>query len=345
MSQTKQKGLVTMRDVARVAGVSRMTVSRALKSDSPVSQKTREHILKVVRDMNYVPDQTAGRLKTKKSGFVAVLVPSLNNLNFAETVQSLTEELEETGVQLLLGYTNYDAEKEEREVELMLRRRPEAVLLSYDGHTERTVELLKNAQVPVIELWERPEEPIGHTIGFSNREAAERMTHDLLALGYKRILFLAEVGDDWTRGAERRSGYFNAMKQAGLAPTILQFARPPLSIEDGSDAVPLILEKHPDADCIFCVSDPAAFGVLSGLKSRGIRVPEEIGVAGFGNFEVSRFASPMISTVDVDSKRIGREAGRLISRLLSDDDVTTTRIKIDIDPVTTLRDSTKSLNM
>ena len=96
-----------MRDVARAAGVSRMTVSRALKKDSPISKETREKILKVVREMNYVPDQMAGSLTTKRSGFVAVLVPSLNNLHFAETVQALTEELEQIGQQILLGHTDY----------------------------------------------------------------------------------------------------------------------------------------------------------------------------------------------------------------------------------------------
>ncbi|MEO1307593.1 MAG: LacI family DNA-binding transcriptional regulator [Pseudomonadota bacterium] len=168
-----------MRDVAQAAGVSRMTVSRALRKDSPVSHETRERILKVVRDMNYVPDQMAGSLTTRKSGFVAVLVPSLNNLHFAETVQSLTEHLEAVDRQILLGHTDYSATHEEELVETMLRRRPEAMLLSYDGHSDRTRTLLQEAQIPVVELWERPENPIGHTIGFSNRLAAAPSSIDM----------------------------------------------------------------------------------------------------------------------------------------------------------------------
>jgi LacI family gluconate utilization system Gnt-I transcriptional repressor len=339
----KEKNLVTMRDVARAAGVSRMTVSRALKKDSPVSKDTREHILRVVREMNYVPDQMAGSLTTKRSGFVAVLVPSLNNLHFAETVQALTEELDRAGMQLLLGYTNYDPEQEEKQVETMLGRRPEAIVLSYDGHTKRTVELLQNANVPVIELWERPADPIQHTIGFSNRLAAERMTWDLLKLGYQEIVFLAEAGDDWTRGAQRRAGYGKAMADAGLPERIFQTGRPPMSIEDGADAMPRLLQTFPKTDCIFCVSDAAAFGALSGLKALGVKVPDEIGVAGFGNFEISRFASPMISTVDVDSKRIGRAAGRLIADLLDEEESDSSARQIDVDPVSDLRDSTKRI--
>lgn len=306
-----------MRDVARAAGVSRMTVSRALRKDSPVSLKTREHILKVVRDMNYVPDQMAGSLTTRKSGFVATLLPSLNNLHFALTVQSLTEELEDIGLQILLGHTDYSAEREEEILETMLRRRPEAIVLSYDGHTRRTADLMREANVPVIEIWETPENPIEHTVGFSNFEAARQMTEQLIAAGYERIAFLGEGQDDWTRGAARRNGYLQAMREAGLSPhRMMQYGIPPLTIEAGSEAAGQILQDYPDTDCVFCVSDVAAFGVQSRLISHGYTVPDDVAVAGFGNFEVSRFAVPKLSTVVVDPVRIGRETGKLLKRLL-----------------------------
>lgn len=311
-----KQGPVTMRDVAKAAGVSRMTVSRALRKDSPVSLKTREHILKVVRDMNYVPDQMAGSLTTRKSGFVATLLPSLNNLHFALTVQSLTEELEEIGLQILLGHTDYSAEREEEILETMLRRRPEAIVLSYDGHTERTVDLMREANVPVVEIWERPENPIEHTVGFSNFEAARQMTQSLIAQGYSRLAFLGEGQDDWTRGAARRNGYLQAMRDQGLsAHRMIRYGIPPLTIDSGSEAVAQLLSDFPDTDCVFCVSDVAAFGVQSRLVSEGYAVPGDIAVAGFGNFEVSRFAVPKLSTVVVDPVRIGRETGKLLKML------------------------------
>jgi len=157
---------ITMEDVAREAGVSRMTVSRALRSDSPVSDKTRARILKIVRKLNYVPDQSAGTLSTRRSGFVATLVPSLNNLHFAESVQALNEQIEPIGLQMLLGHTGYSAEREERLIEGMLKRRPEVIVLPFDGHTTRTVKLLKQANVPVIEQWEVP--PNCRTVGASD---------------------------------------------------------------------------------------------------------------------------------------------------------------------------------
>ena len=313
-------GPVTMRDVARVAGVSRMTVSRAMREDSPVSPDTRERIMRVVREMNYVPDQMAGSLATKRSGFVAVLIPSLNNLHFAETVQALTEELEGIGRQVLLGYTGYSGAREEKLIEDMMRRRPEAIVLSYDGHSDRSVTLLTEARVPVIELWETPEEPIGHTVGFSNREAARRMTAALIEQGYRNLVFLGEADDVWTRGGARRAGFEDGMRAAGLSPDrCLAYGRPPLSIEDGAAALPSLLARFPDVDCVFCVADAPAFGLISALRENGKRVPDDIAVAGYGNFEVARFSSPAISTVAVDPRSVGRATGEMIAALLSDD--------------------------
>ena len=320
-----------------------MTVSRALKKDSPVSKETRDRILKIVHEMNYVPDQMAGSLTTKRSGFVAVLVPSLNNLHFAETVQALTEELEGIGQQILLGYTDYSAEREEQIVETMLRRRPEALVLSYDGHSDRTLRLLGDANIPVVELWERPEEPIDHTIGFSNRDAAADMTRALIVRGYRNIAFIGEADDAWTRGAARRAGWRFAMEEAGLSTKrYLMSGKPPISIEDGATMVSELLERFPDTDCIFCVSDLPAFGALSTLQASGRRIPHDIGVAGFGNFEVSRFAKPTLSTVTVDPRRIGEATGQLLAELLNEsDDVERASRHVSVEAVVSLRGSTK----
>ena len=309
---------VTMRDVAEAAGVSRMTVSRALKDNSSISKETRERILRIIRDMNYVPDQMAGSLSTKKSRFVAVLLPSLNNLHFALTVQAMTEGLADTGLQILLGHTNYSAETEESVLEMMLRRRPELIVLSYDGHTDRTRSLLKDAAIPVIEIWEKPEQPLEHIVGFSNEDAAYEMTIALIKRGYKDIIFLCEDEDQWTRGSARRKGFRRAMIEQDRDPDrILRSGNPPLDMETAATAVEPLLDQFPDADCVFCVSDMAAFGLLSGLKKAGKRVPDDIAIAGFGNFEVSRFSSPSISTVKVDPWQIGLQTAYLTKHLLN----------------------------
>lgn len=282
-----------------------------------MNPETRAKILKVVQEMNYIPDQMAGSLSTKRSGFVVSLLPSLNNLHFAQTVHYITEELGDTDLRLLLGHTSYAALKEQETIEAMLRCRPEAVILSNDGHTERTFDLLRNAQIPVIEVWEKPENPIGYTVGFSNFEASYAMTEALIAQGFQNIVFLSEIDEDWTRGSARRKGFVQAMQDHGLrTDSVFRYGQPPLSIETGALATPILLEQFPDVECIFCVSDVAAFGLLNGLKQQGVSVPEGVSVVGFGDFEVSRFSQPSISTVVIDPEAIGRKTGQLIKQLL-----------------------------
>ena len=318
--QNEKKQLVTMEDVAQAAGVSRMTVSRALKDEGLVSDKTRQRILAVVADMNYVPDQMAGSLSTKRSGFIATLVPSINNVHYGKMVQALTEQLEGTGLQILLGHTDYSAQREEALVESLLKRRPEAIALPYDGHSKRTITLLKNAQIPVVQLWETPPKPIGYTIGFSNEEVSRSMTEELIGLGYRNIAFLCETNDEWTRGSARRAGFKRAMENAGLsAHRMIRFGTPPMSIRDGNFIGKNLSQYYDDIDCVFCVSDAPAYGIISGLKEQGIRVPEDIGVAGFGDFEVSRYSDPTISTVKFDAGEVGRVAADLITTLIDPD--------------------------
>lgn len=342
MARQRKSSLVTMEDVAVAAGVSRMTVSRALRKDGSVSKSTRERILKIVSRMNYVPDQMAGSLSTKKSGFVATLIPSLNNVHYAKMLQALTDSIESTGLQVLLGHTDYCMAREEELVESMLRRRPEAIALPYDGHTQRTIKLLKQAQIPVIELWELPPKPIGYTVGFSNEQASFEMTRRLIAMGYRNIAFLCETNDEWTRGSARRAGYTKAMEAAGLSShRMIRYGSPPLSIKDGYDVGKNLQHYFNDIDCIFCVSDSPAFGVIAALREEGVQVPADVGVAGFGDFEVSRYSSPSISTVKVDPAQVGRLAAELVLILLGEDDKPLKAASIySVDVSLSMRDST-----
>ncbi|MEM7747655.1 MAG: LacI family DNA-binding transcriptional regulator [Pseudomonadota bacterium] len=302
-----------MSDVARVAGVSPMTVSRALRKDSPVSRRTREHVLKVVKELGYVPDQIASGLASQRSGFVTVMVPSLNNPHFADTVASLSNVVIQSGLQVLIGHTEYKPEQEQQLLAAMLRRRPEAIVLCYDGHTPETLKMVEAAGIPVIEIWETPRRPIEHVVGFSNKNAARTLTEKLIERGFSRFVFLGESDDKGTRGSERRKGFRAAMKVAGLPDDrLLDIAPPPVSMPQGARALPEILQRWPDTDIIFCVSDPCAFGVLTESQRRGISVPGELAIAGFGEFEVSGLAVPSITTVAVDAHAIGRNAGELI---------------------------------
>ena len=165
MTETRK---ATMADVARLAGVSPMTVSRALKPGTSVSAATRQRIQAAADRLGYVVDLNAAAFSSRRSGFVAMTVPSINNANFADTARGLTEGLQDSGFELLLGYTDYDVAEEERLVEAFLRRRPEAIVVTGGAHTDRCRTLLSNAGVPVVETWDLPDDPIDRVVGFSN---------------------------------------------------------------------------------------------------------------------------------------------------------------------------------
>ncbi|WP_114011628.1 LacI family DNA-binding transcriptional regulator [Cohaesibacter intestini] len=327
MARRSTKAHVTIKDVAEAAGVSPMTVSRALRNVSFVTEETRLRIQQAVDQLGYVPNKAAGSLSSRKSGFVAMLLPSLNNQHLAETVHILTLELEKADKQLLLGYTDYLPDKEEELIETMLRHRPEALILCYDGHSQEARRRLDKVTIPVIELWETPDDAVQHTVGFSNFKAAYDMTRALLAKGYQRVAFLGEVNDEGSRAGARREGFTAAMQDAGLsAHRVTHTATMPISLEAAADTCNRLLDAFPDTDCIFCVSDPAAFGAMSALVERGVTIPDQIGLAGFGNFEISRFTHPPIATVGVDPVLIGKKAAELLLRILDQDGVGSSQV-------------------
>ncbi|WP_179954259.1 LacI family DNA-binding transcriptional regulator [Denitrobaculum tricleocarpae] len=303
----------TMADVARLSGFSAMTVSRALKDGASVSAKTRERILEVIEEIGYVPDLSAGGLSSKRSGFVTALVPTINNSNFSDTACGLTDALSKRGLQLLLGYTDYSAAREEELVAAMLRRRPEGMILTGGFHTPRARHLLESAAIPIIETWDLPDNPIDQVVGFSNAEATGAMVRDLTARGYRNIGFIGGSSKRDTRGADRRAGYEAAMVELGLGEGhVITFGTPPISMEQGGQAIVQMIGQWPEVDAVICVSDLSAFGAIMECHRRGWAVPGRIAVAGFGDFEVSRCCWPSITTVTVNSYDIGKQAGELL---------------------------------
>ncbi len=308
---------VTMKDVAEKAGVSVMTVSRAFKQHASVGEETRKRILKIAEDLGYVFDSTAANLRSQRTGFVAVAIPSINNANFADTVGALSSVLKEADLQVLLGYSNYDIREEEGIVEQFLRRRPEAIVLTGGRHTDRTRQLLARANVPVVETWDLPEDPIGHVVGFSNAATMHDLVRHLVNTGRKRIAFIGGDTDGDTRGADRRRGFIRAMSEFGLSTDrLIGAGEPPISMREGADAMARLLRDFPDTEAVICVSDLSAFGALTECARSGVRVPEDIAVAGFGAYDISSICVPTLTTVDPHPAEIGRRAGELIVDLL-----------------------------
>lgn len=319
----------TMADVARVAGVSPMTVSRAFKLDASVSGARRAAILQAAEALGYLFDATASNLRSQKSDFVAVTVPSINNANFADTVRGLTEGLKSRGLQILLGSTDYDVAEEERLIEQFLRRRPAAIVVTGGKHSERSRKLLASAGLPVIETWDLPEQPIGHVVGFSNADAVRGMVDHFVAKGLTRIAFIGgDVGRD-TRGADRRLGFVAAMQAHGL-PTdrLIAAGQPPISMREGANAMARLIQTLPDTQAVICVSDLSAFGALTECQRRGVAVPGQISLGGFGDYEIASVSFPALSTINPFPRQIGILTAALILKVLDGRQETPALIRI-----------------
>ena len=316
-----QKKPPTMSDVAKLAGVSPMTVSRALRPDASASEATRQKIQEAADQLGYVLDSTAAGLSSRKTGFVAATIPSINNGNFANTVRGLTEGLRDSGLQVLLGFTGYNPKEEERLVEAFLRRRPEAVVVTGGVHTERCRRYLAASGVPVIEIWDLPSSPIEHCIGFSNVKAGRIMANYLVDCGYQKIGFIGGDTKHDIRGADRREGFREALEEKGLDTSRLWHSENPvINIGHGAEAMTGLLDQFPDTEAVMCASDLSAFGAMMSCVRRGVSVPEELAIAGFGAYDLSANAVPQITTLDVGAHRIGEAAAGVILRQLFGDE-------------------------
>ena len=299
-----------------------MTVSRTLTDPETVAEKTRQRVADAVSALGYVPDRVASSLRSGRTGFIAAVLPTLVNANFADTAHGMTEVLRAKNYQLVIGYTLYDLDEEERQVRSLLARRPEAIVVAGDVHTRGTTRALLDSNLPIIEIWDVPQRPLGKAVGFSNYEAGRGAARFLLSQGHRRIAVIGPAVDaparDY-RGEARVDGFLAALADAGLgAGRIVRPCPPPLSFTEGAAAMAELLRQVPDLEAVFAVSDLVAYGAMMECRRRRIPVPQQVSILGFGDFELGRQLVPTLSTVRIDAYAIGRRAGDVIVAALRD---------------------------
>ncbi len=195
----------------------------------------------------------------------------------------------------------------------LLRHRPVGVMLTGSAHLDETRKLLRQAQVPVVETWDIPTDPIEQSVGFCNVSAAAALYEHLYRQGYRRIGYIGGASVLDHRGQQRQQGYLQAVTALGAGePRVMEYGESPITMSHGGESVKRLLEKWPDTEAVMCVSDLSAFGAIMECHRQGRRVPADIAIAGFGDFEVSRYCTPTITTVSVDPYGIGRRAGQLL---------------------------------
>jgi LacI family transcriptional regulator, gluconate utilization system Gnt-I transcriptional repressor len=300
-----------MADVASLADVSMITVSRALRTPDRVAKPTRERIEAAMRQVGYVPDLVAASLASRRSRVVAMVVPTIASSIFSDTVQGMADLLRRRGYQLIIGEGSYDQVQTDSVVEALLGRRPDGLILTGSRHPERARRLIRDSRIPVVETWELPGKPIDSAVGFSNRGALRAMAETMVEAGYRHIAFIGPTQGD-TRAWQRRQGYADAMARHGRPAILVETPQPPSLMQHGAEAIARLAVQHPEVDAACFTSDGLAIGALFECHRRGWAVPGRLAIAGFGDFELAAAASPALTTVVVPRYRIGEEAGRLI---------------------------------
>lgn len=307
---------VGMRHVAKLAGVSPITVSRTLRSPDSVAQATRAKVEKAIAELNYLPNLIAGALSNNQSRIVAVIVPNIANSVFASTLQGMTDRLHTAGYQMMIGYSGYSVIEEEALVSSMLARRPEGIVLTGHTHTHRTRELLLRARMPVIEMWSLPEKPLDIAIGFSNFDAARAMTLHIANKGYRRIGYIGGLIQNNDRTSAREAGYKAALSELGLSIESRWMRRAPFEFSRGGDAIDDLLSRNPEVEAVFTAADTLAIGALLRCVRRGWQVPTRVGLAGFDDTALSSLTTPPLTTVRVPQYEIGvAVAARILEEL------------------------------
>lgn len=295
----------TLHEVARAAGVSLITASRALSNPGVVSAKTIARVQQAVETTGYIPNLLAGGLKSKRSRMVAGIVPALSVSQFLPTVQTLTDALAAGGYQLLLGQTGYDHAREDLVLNTMVSRQPDGIVFTGLVHSQRARDMLRRAAIPVVETWDLSSDPIDMLVGFSHLAVGQAVAGYFLAKGWQHVA--VATGDD-PRALERRAGFIAALGRD--VPTA--YVPAPSSLERGRRALAELLQQEPRLQAVSCSSDTLAQGVLVEAQARGLRVPQDLAICGFGNADFAAHLRPSMTTVLVDGPEIGRLAASMV---------------------------------
>jgi len=302
-------GAVTLHDVAKLAGVAPITASRALNTPGQVSPEVLRKVTEAIARTGYVRNVMAGGLASTRSRLVAAVVPTIAGPVFLQTVQSLTEALAEHGYQLMLGQSGYTESREDALLEAIIGRRPDGIVLTGILHSVEGRRRLLAAGIPVVETWDLTPTPLDMLVGFSHAEVGRAVVEFLRTKGRRRLAVVA--GDD-ERSRRRHQAFRDAARAAGLPEVPLIYVPAPTTLGSGRRALAELLASTPGIDAVFCSSDLLALGVMTEAQARGIAVPGQLAVVGFGDLEFAADLHPALTTVRIDSAAIGRHAARFI---------------------------------
>ncbi len=305
---------ITLADIARTAGVSKITVSRVLRG-GPVAAETRDRVLEIVRRLGYVPNRLAGTLSSAGSNLVGVIIPSLANIVFPDVLRGAEAVLDAAGFRPVVGVTDYDPAREEGLIEAMLAWRPAGLIVTGLEHTDRSRAMLANAGIRVAELMDLDGAGLDIVVGLSNRAAGRASARHLVERGYRRLAFVGhDLGRD-RRAAKRFEGFREALSESPAALVATEILPGRSSAASGREGLARILDRGDGADgvdAVYFSNDDMAMGGCFLCLSRGIAVPDQVALFGFNGLDLGQALPQPLSTIRSPRVRMGEVGARLV---------------------------------
>jgi LacI family transcriptional regulator, gluconate utilization system Gnt-I transcriptional repressor len=340
MPRKQRRPRSKLSDVAHRAGVSAVTVSRALRRPEMVSPQLRERIETAIKDLSYIPNRAASILASSRSNVIGVVVSSLTNGVFADYLRALHDMFQPKGFQVIVLNSGYSPLEEEKAIVTLLGQHPEALILTDVDQTPYARELLEHAGIPIIQTMGLTDTPIDINIGISQHDAGALATRHLIGLGHRRIGILAAWFDSRTR--DRVAGYVDAMKQSGLySQALMEWGPLPSTVKLGSELFATLLARCPDLDAVFCGNDDLALGVLFECARRGMEIPGALSVVGFNDLEFAESTHPALTTIAVPRQEMARLSAEIVLEIIRGSGARPKTARIDLGFKLSLRDSTK----
>ena len=292
-----------------------MTVSRVINTPDRVSPETTAKVREAIDRLGYVPNLIAGGLSSRKSRMVAAIVPTISHPMFAGVVQAFSAAMRQAGYQVMLSISGYENADDEELFRALLGRRPDALLITGSGYSPGALQMLIEARIPVVEIWDVSSRPIDMLIGFDHAQVGAEVGAMLRGKGHDRFAVLS-AGD--SRAQSRARGFVEAIAKTGGTIVLEQQVPAPSTIASGRDGMRSLLPHLEGQRCaVFCSSDLLAFGVVTEARLHGVAVPEQLAVCGFGNLELSEMSEPPITTVSLEGAGTGRSAAAFLLRRLA----------------------------
>jgi len=304
---------LTLRDVSEASGVSEMTVSRVLRRRGDVSEPTRLRVLEAARKLGYVPNKIAGALASSRVNLVGVIIPSLSNMVFPEVLTGISERLDDTGLQPVVGVTNYLPEREETVLYEMLSWRPSGVIIAGLEHSAAARAMLRQAGIPIVEIMDIDGEAVDSAVGISHRRAGRQMAEAIIAAGYRRIAFLGTQMPNDHRARKRLEGFEEALALAGLSLADREFYSGSSALAKGREMTQAVLARSPEVDFLYYSNDMIGAGGLLFCLAQGLDVPGRIGLAGFNGVDLLEGLPCRLATMDACRLDIGRHAADIVA--------------------------------